>query len=126
MPIELRLKRVYDEPADDDGDRLLVDRLWPRGVSKEVARIDLWPKDFTPSNELRKWFHADPSRIEEFAIRYLQELEQQKTVIEQILFSFQQSTITLVTATTDLETGHAAILKRFLQQLLLKKGLESA
>ena len=122
MPIELRLKRVYDEPADDEGDRLLVDRLWPRGVSKEVARIDLWAKDFTPSNELRKWFHADPSRIDEFTIRYLQELDQRKTLIEQILYSLQQSTITLVTATNDLENGHAAILKTFLQRLLQKRG----
>ena len=122
MPIELRLKRVYDDVAVDDGDRLLVDRLWPRGISKEVARIDLWAKDFTPSNDLRKWFHADPNRIDEFAIRYLQELELRKTAIEQILFSLQQSTITLVTATTDLENGHAAILKRFLKPLLQKRG----
>ena len=122
MPIELRLKRVYDDVAVDDGDRLLVDRLWPRGISKEVARIDLWAKDFTPSNDLRKWVHADPNRIDEFAIRYLQELELRKTAIEQILFSLQQSTITLVTATTDLENGHAAILKRFLKPLLQKRG----
>jgi uncharacterized protein YeaO (DUF488 family) len=122
LPIELRLKRVYDKPADDDGDRLLVDRLWPRGVSKQVARIDLWAKDLTPSNDLRKWFHADPSRLDEFAIRYLQELETRKTVIEQILFSLQQSTITLVTATADLENGHAAILKRFLQTLIQNRG----
>ena len=122
MPVELRLKRVYDEPADDDGDRLLVDRLWPRGISKEVARIDLWAKDFTPSNELRKWFHADPTRIDEFTVRYLEELEQRITAIQQILFSLPHTTITLVTATTDLENGHAAILKRFLQPLLQKRG----
>lgn len=64
---EFRVKRIYDDPSTDDGVRLLVDRLWPRGVSKEAAKIDLWAKELTPSNELRKWFHDHPDQHEEFA-----------------------------------------------------------
>lgn len=68
------VKRVHDEPAPEDGFRVLVDRLWPRGVSKERARLDVWLKDVSPSTELRTWFHAEPDRFDEFAVRYREEL----------------------------------------------------
>lgn len=71
---EIRLKRAYEAVAPADGFRVLVDRLWPRGISKEKAAVDLWAKDIAPSNELRKWFGHDPSKFEVFALRYRQEL----------------------------------------------------
>ena len=71
----LRIKRIYDAPAGTDGKRVLVDRIWPRGVSKESAKLDLWLKEIAPSPELRKWFDHDPARFEEFRDRYCEELE---------------------------------------------------
>ena len=114
MTPELRVKRIYDEPSEDDGVRILVDRLWPRGVSKEAAAIDLWAKELTPSNELRKWFHAEPSRHEEFAVRYMAELNSRHASIMKVMNAIEATTVTLVTATKDFESGHSAILVRFL------------
>lgn len=116
MKLEILAKRIYDEPSDDDGYRILVDRLWPRGVSKAKAKIDLWAKELTPSNELRKWFHAAPGRDEEFKKRYLKELHEREGSIDQILESLDQPKITLVSAVKDLETGHVPVLKTFLTQ----------
>ncbi len=122
MPIEFLAKRIYDSPSDQDGYRILVDRLWPRGVTKLAARIDLWAKDFTPSHELRKWFHENLSLAEEFETRYRLELGESRSVIEATLSSIQFPTITLVTATTDLEHGHAAVLRRFLESIVSEIG----
>ena len=116
MTIKLRLKRIYDEPAADDGYRVLIDRLWPRGVSKTQANIDLWAKGLTPSNELRKWFHAGNDREAEFACRYQHELEERSEEVAIILASLPQGVITLVTATKDLKQGHAAVLKEYLEE----------
>ncbi len=115
MTPELRVKRIYDEPSEDDGFRILVDRLWPRGVSKEAAAIDLWAKELTPSNELRKWFHAEPSRHEEFTARYMAELDSRHASIMKVMNAIDASTVTLVTATKDLERGHTATLVQFLR-----------
>ncbi len=114
MKPELRVKRIYDEPSADDGIRILVDRLWPRGVSKEAAAIDLWAKELTPSSELRKWFHAEPNRHEQFVARYMAELDSRHASIAALVNAIDASTITLVTATKDLERGHSATLVRFL------------
>ena len=114
MTPELRVKRIYDEPSEHDGFRMLVDRLWPRGVSREAAAIDLWAKGLTPSNELRKWFHAQPSRHEEFAARYMAELDSRHASIMKVMNAIDASTVTLVTATKDLERGYTVTLARFL------------
>ncbi len=114
MQRELRVKRVYDEPNVEDGFRILVDRLWPRGVSKDAARIDLWAKELTPSNELRKWLHEDSSRHDEFVAKYTTELEGRSGEIKEILETLNQPILTLVTATKDLAQGHVVVLKRFL------------
>ena len=114
MKPDIRVKRIYDESSDDDGFRILVDRLWPRGVSKEKARIDLWPKELTPSNELRKWFHADSTRHEEFVVRYTAELDEQRQSVRELIESLEDPVITLVTATKDLEHGHVAVLLSFI------------
>lgn len=115
MRIEIQLKRVYEPPSEEDGYRILVDRLWPRGVAKAAARIDLWAKELTPSNELRQWFHAEQGREAEFAARYRAELDQRGPQIEAILASLPTTRITLVTATQDFVKGHAAVLASFLR-----------
>lgn len=118
MKPEIKLKRIYDEPSPDDGFRVFVDRLWARGVTTEAARIDIWTKELTPSNELRKWFHEDTSRHADFEERYLMELAKRHGEIEVLINSLRtHATITLVTATKDLVNGHAAILQSFLVSL---------
>ena len=114
MAVQLNIKRIYEEPSDDDGYRLFIDRLWARGVKKDAAHIDDWAMVLTPSHELRKWFHANPTQHEEFARRYLTELHSRSDEIAALLSSITSPRLTLVTATKDLERGHSAILKSFL------------
>ncbi|MEN6510973.1 MAG: DUF488 family protein, partial [Chloroherpetonaceae bacterium] len=79
----IKLKRIYDEQEKSDGFRILIDRLWPRGISKDKAGIDLWFKNISPSNELRKWFNHDPAKWDEFQKRYKEELQSQKETVEE-------------------------------------------
>jgi len=125
MALEIRIKRIYEEPSADDGWRLFADRLWARGITKKAARIDVWPKELTPSTELRKWFHADLSRFPEFAIKYARELEQRRAEIDALLTAVRDhSVLTLVTASKNIEDGHVAALRSFLSQRLLNaRGL---
>ncbi|MFH1302434.1 MAG: DUF488 domain-containing protein [Planctomycetota bacterium] len=119
MSTKFRIKRIYDEPVQADGYRILVDRLWPRGMSKSAAHVDLWLKDFAPSTELRKWFHSDPSDYDEFVNRYQRELESQQTQIAlTIVETMTQPTITLLTAIKDPERSHVPVLKEFLTNLI--------
>jgi uncharacterized protein YeaO (DUF488 family) len=112
---EFLAKRIYDKRSADDGLRLLVDRLWPRGVSKKVAHIDLWPKELTPSNELRKWFHEHLDQYDEFASRYRLELHERLDEIIGLFATIDAQRLTLVTSTKDLEHGHVAVLMDFLK-----------
>src|SRR5271165_6882659 len=110
----IRIKRAYEEPGKEDGTRILVDRLWPRGLTKEKARVDLWLKDVAPSTELRKWFAHDPAKWAEFRTRYLEELKRNK---EQLLLLRQEAvkgTVTLVYGAKDQEHNEAVILQRLL------------
>jgi uncharacterized protein YeaO (DUF488 family) len=91
----IKLKRAYEPAHTDDGTRILVDRLWPRGVTKEQAGIDLWLKDVAPSNELRKWSHADPARYDEFRERYARELDANPDGLAVLLAMLQKGTVTL-------------------------------
>lgn len=114
----LRMKRVYEPPDDADGYRVLVDRLWPRGIAKEAARIDEWPKAVTPSNDLRKWYHEDmASREDEFAARYLAELsgEEPRAVLKALRAKVKAGPVTLVTSAKDLEHSHVPVLMRRLR-----------
>ncbi|MQY19785.1 hypothetical protein NRB20_28800 [Nocardia sp. RB20] len=107
------VKRVYDTPDPDDGRRVLVDRLWPRGISKQRAHIDEWLKDVTPSTDLRRWFHADPQhRGAEFASRYRSELEDDahRQGLEQLRELRASGPVTLVTAVKDLAHSHIPVL----------------
>jgi uncharacterized protein YeaO (DUF488 family) len=109
---ELKIARVYDPPDADQGERILVDRLWPRGLAKEAAALDDWCKAVAPSDELRRWYGHDPERLEEFAARYRAELEQPERAraVQRIADSSRQRMVTLLTATKELDLSHAAIL----------------
>jgi uncharacterized protein YeaO (DUF488 family) len=111
LPANIALKRAYDPPDEADGVRVLVDRLWPRGLTKKSAAIDQWPKDVTPSTELRKWFHHDPDRWDEFRRRYLAELKDKGSEIEALRKLAQAGPITLIYAARDTPHLHATVLR---------------
>ncbi len=116
--LEVALKRVYDEPEPSDGTRVLVERLWPRGLSKERAHIDLWLKEIAPSNELRKWYNHEPEKFAEFRRRYEAELESGagQEALAKLRELARQGPVTLVLAAHDTEHSNAAVL----QDLLLR------
>jgi|SRR5215469_1924206 len=115
----IAIKRVYDEPAESDGTRVLVDRLWPRGLSKERAHVDFWLKEVAPSNELRKWFGHDPEKFAEFRRRYEVELAAPpaKDALAQLHTMAQQGPLTLVFAAHDSEHSNAAMLLDLLMRM---------
>jgi uncharacterized protein YeaO (DUF488 family) len=106
------LKRAYEEPAASDGTRVLVERLWPRGISKERAHIDLWLKDVAPSTELRQWFHHDPQKFSEFRRRYEAELQSEaaQAALTQLREIAKQGQLTLVFAAHDAAYSNAVVL----------------
>ncbi|MCF8039707.1 MAG: DUF488 domain-containing protein [Desulfohalobiaceae bacterium] len=112
----ISIKRIYD-PADEwDGYRVLVDRVWPRGMSKDKAALDDWIKELAPSSELRKWFGHDPSRWEEFKKSYFQELEDKGSVLDQISARAEKEPVTLLYAAKDTEHNNAVALKEYLER----------
>ncbi len=112
--MNVRLKRAYEDPSPDDGERFLVDRLWPRGVKKEALRISAWLKEVAPSNELRRWFGHDPGRWEEFRRRYLDELSSRGDVLRPLREAASRGTVTLVYATREPEHNQAVVLRELL------------
>ena len=112
----IKLKRVYEEPTEEDGERVLVERLWPRGLSKERAAVDLWLKDVAPSAALRKWFNHDPARWEEFRTRYWRELEHNREAVQLLKKKGRSGTVTLVYAARDEEHNGALALQQFLKR----------
>src|SRR5215510_4476240 len=108
----IKLKRVYEEPAQSDGERILVERLWPRGLSKERAKVTLWLKDIAPSAELRKWFGHDPEKWNEFRSRYIKELKGKKELIELLKRKAREGKVTFVYAARDEEHNSALILQQ--------------
>lgn len=111
---ELRLKRVYEAPEPGDGTRVLVDRLWPRGIAREKARIDLWLKDIAPSDALRKRFHGHPDEWEAFREAYAFELEGAQAAIGELLDRLRQGQVTLLYAARDESHNNAVALKAWL------------
>lgn len=112
----VRIKRVYEAPAPDDGCRVLVDKLWPRGVRKEALQYDIWAKDIAPSAELRTWYHADPAaRWQEFRRRYTEELRGSQAVRDFVREIAGAETVTLLYASKNAAENHALILQEFLQ-----------
>lgn len=113
--ITLKLKRIYDESEPADGFRVLVDRLWPRGVGKEEAHIDLWLGDIAPSPGLRKWFDHEPARWDEFLDRYFAELDDNPQAVTELFQKATASPITLLYAAKDTQHNHAVALKMYLE-----------
>jgi uncharacterized protein YeaO (DUF488 family) len=113
---EIAVKRVYEAPEPTDGVRVLVDRLWPRGLSKEKAQVAHWLKEIAPSNELRQWFGHDPERWPEFRKRYLQELESQRPLLEELAQIAAKGRLTLLYAAHDEEHNNAVVLKERLKK----------
>ena len=114
----IKLKRIYDTPERTDGKRVLIDRLWPRGVRKEEARIDAWLREIAPSDELRRWYGHKIERWEEFRKRYRDELSRVplKELVEELRKEGKRSTVTLLFAATDTQHSNAAILKELLEK----------
>ncbi len=117
----ISIKRIYDAPAATDGVRILVDRLWPRGVRKESAALDYWVKDIAPTPGLRTWFDHRPDRFAEFTDRYLDELRSNPAVTE-TLDNLGRKNATLLYAARDPEVNHAVVLARYLQHMRTKKA----
>ena len=115
--MDIRLKRAYDPAEEDDGQRILVDRMWPRGIPKDKARIDWWPKDIAPSKELRQWFNHDPDKWDKFRERYFQELQQHHQILEDLLKMADRTRVTLVFSSREERTNNAAALKDYLETM---------
>ncbi|MBY5639509.1 DUF488 domain-containing protein [Rhizobium leguminosarum] len=110
----LHIKRIYEPKGDKDGMRILVDRLWPRGLSKQDAAVDIWLKDIAPSPALRRWFGHDPAKWTEFQRRYRDELEKNPSAVEELKRQIRLEDATLLYAAKDLKHNHAIVLQRFL------------
>lgn len=106
----MKIKRVYEPPEKEDGIRILVDRLWPRGLTKEKAKVDLWLKDIAPSTALRKWFGHDPGKWEEFKKRYRQELKENKVPVSLLKEQMEKADVTLIYAAKDEDHNEALVL----------------
>ena len=113
--MKVEIKRVYENPGRADGTRILVDRLWPRGLSKEKAKVDLWLKDIAPSTELRKWFSHDPSKWTEFQARYRQELKSEADLLDVLKKEAAKGLITLLYGAKDQVHNEAVVLQSLLQ-----------
>jgi uncharacterized protein YeaO (DUF488 family) len=112
--MDIRVKRVYEAPTAEDGLRILVDRLWPRGLARGKARIDLWPKELAPSPELRKWFNHEPDKWEEFRQRYLQELQRQPAALAHAIEAMGAGPVTLLFAAKETRFNNAVALREFI------------
>ena len=115
--MDIALKRAYDPPEKTDGYRVLVDRLWPRGVSKEQAKLDEWRKEIAPTDSLRKWFHHDAVRWGEFRRRYLAELKEHRTELRELAARSTRERVTLVYGAKDTERNQAVVLRQYLHML---------
>ena len=121
LPVNVKLKRAYEPPAVEDGTRILVDRLWPRGIKKADAAIDLWMKDVAPSTGLRQWFGHETDRWQEFRRRYVDELRQKSDLVDELRALARKGPITLVFGAHDQTHNDAAVLR----EILLDDSLNS-
>lgn len=115
-PKSIQIKRVYEDASPQDGVRVLVDRLWPRGISKERARLDAWMKEIAPSDELRKEFHGHPERWDEFVKSYRKELKSKDEKVEELMALAAGKRLTLLYAAKDTESNNAVALKQLLEE----------
>ena len=117
--MQITIKRVYESASSDDGVRILVDRLWPRGLSKDRAKIDHWFREVAPSNELRRWFNHEPPKWDEFRRRYSAELDQEDVAVRSVWDEASRCKVTLLFAAKDEERNNAVALREYLVQLNL-------
>ncbi|MBM3469086.1 MAG: DUF488 domain-containing protein [Alphaproteobacteria bacterium] len=117
----LKIKRIYNEPSKEDGIRVLVDRLWPRGIKKEEAGIDLWLKEAAPSTELRKWIHQQPEKWSQFPTRFHAELRRNPESVQTLLDALKKHPVTLLYAAKNEKQNHALVLKEYVEELLEKR-----
>lgn len=113
---DIRIKRAYDPPEMDDGLRILIDRLWPRGMPKAKLKLDSWAKHLSPSNALRKWYQHDPEKFDEFRKRYVGELKAEGEGLGELRAAVKGRTVTLLTATKEIDLSHATVLRDLLLQ----------
>jgi uncharacterized protein YeaO (DUF488 family) len=113
--VDVRLKRAYEAPAASDGYRVLIDRIWPRGVTRKRARLDEWARELAPTRELRQWFGHEPARFDEFRRRYTAELKAQEAKLQELRERARHRTVTLVYAARDTEHNDAVVLADFLR-----------
>jgi uncharacterized protein YeaO (DUF488 family) len=111
--MDVQIKRVYDEPSETDGTRILIDRLWPRGLSKAKAKIDVWLKDIAPSTALRQWFGHDPRKWHEFKQRYKDELHKNSAAVAQLRAHMAKGKVTFVYGAKDTEHNDAVVLQEY-------------
>ena len=112
--MSVKSKRVYDAAEAGDGYRVLIDRMWPRGVSRQRAQLDEWARELAPSSELRKWFHHDPERFDEFRSRYREELRERRPLLEELRRRARDGPVTLLYAARDREHNDAVVLEELL------------
>jgi len=120
--MKIETKRVYEKPSPDDGYRILVDRIWPRGISRERAGIDLWLKEIAPSTDLRKWFGHDPARWHQFRKRYFEELDNKPEQVASILKTLADQDCTILFAAADTKHNNAGALAEYLRSREGKDG----
>jgi uncharacterized protein YeaO (DUF488 family) len=114
--MSIQLKRAYDKPSPADGFRVLVDRMWPRGVGKNELKVDEWFKDLSPSPDLRKWFGHDPKKYDQFRKRYKQELQSHRSQVQWLRHKAAEGPLTLVYAAKDVQHNNATVLKETLEK----------
>ena len=119
----IRIKRVYEEPEEADGRRVLVDRLWARGLSKENARVDSWIKEIAPSTELRRWYGHDPNKWPEFKFRYSAELDANRDKVEELLAQVQAGTVTFLYSSKEERLNNAVALKEYIESMMRAKAV---
>ncbi len=112
----IAIKRAYDKPTPQDGVRILIDRLWPRGISKNKLKLDAWPRELAPSTGLRKWYRHDPARFAEFRRRYKAELAERPEQLSALRAMVKGRAATLITATRELDLSHAEVMRSILQR----------
>jgi uncharacterized protein YeaO (DUF488 family) len=122
MKLRIQMKRIYEPASAEDGARVLVDRIWPRGIKKEAAALDLWLKDIAPSTNLRKWYGHKPEKWLEFRKRYKAELTAHKSELEQLIGMVRKGAVTLLYAAHDGEHSNAEVLKEYLLHHLARKA----
>jgi uncharacterized protein YeaO (DUF488 family) len=116
--MKIQIKRVYEGPTDDDGRRILVDRLWPRGLSKEKAKVDFWARSISPSTELRRWYHHDPAMWEEFKARYFSELDANPDGVQELLNNMRFDAVTFLYSSKERHLNNAVALKEYAEPRL--------